>query len=420
VVTNGHCVDFPGTNEVLLDLPGLGSVVFDYFIDTQARQLRVPIQRIAYATMKGHDLALVELSLRVDELRRAGFEPWRPVLALPAADEPVVVVGAPLQVDSRLAYLRLSACQLEGRAPLVLEHTWRWYAFDRTGCTDIQPGSSGSPVISRLTGRVIGLLNTSNAGAPWYTACQIDSPCEPTGIDVTQPENSSYATPLIGVDRCFSGGDFDVTAPGCPLDPGTGTRHAPAVLGQHNPLLETAPLIQPRRTWNVRLTGPDYYRFKIVKLPEGDCRDLRGYGDVRRTTDAPVVDVALPTSDGYYLFCSIGGTTRRWGPAWQWVDFPTTSVVRIDTVPPTLPASVRITDGGVSYFVEFSTLGNEVAQYTIKVGPAGETSCADPGGYRYMFFEFTAVPKTTRPQILCVTPFDAAGNPGRVFEAVLP
>jgi hypothetical protein len=37
-----------------------------------------------------------------------------------------------------------------------------------------------------------------------------------------------------------------------------------------------------------------------------------------------------------------------------------------------------------------------------------------------MFFEFTAVPKTTRPQILCVTPFDAAGNPGRVFEAVLP
>ena len=235
VATNAHCVDFPGTNEVLHELPGRGTVTFDYFIDTQARQLRVPIRRIAYATMKGHDVAFVELSARVGELRDAGFEPWRPVLTLPDADEPVVVVGAPLQSDARLAFLRLAACRLEGRAPLVLEYIWHWWDFERTRCGDIQPGSSGSPVISRRTGRIVGLLNTTNAQVAWYTACQIDSPCEPTGVNAEQPEDTSYVTPLIGVDRCFVGGDFDMDAPGCPIDPGIGIRHSVGNLGHENP-----------------------------------------------------------------------------------------------------------------------------------------------------------------------------------------
>src|SRR5262245_60747230 len=174
VATNSHCVDFPGANDVHLDLPGSGSVVFDFFIDTQARQLRVPIRRVAYSSMKGQDLALVELTARVDELRRAGFEPWRPPLTLPADDEPVVVVGAPLQADPRQAFLRLAACRLEGRAPLLLEFSWHWYGFERNGCSDIQAGSSGSPVISRRSGRLVALINTSNEGAPWYSACEID------------------------------------------------------------------------------------------------------------------------------------------------------------------------------------------------------------------------------------------------------
>jgi hypothetical protein len=421
VATNAHCVDFPGTNEVLHDLPGRGSVVFDFFIDTQNRQLHVPIRRIAYATMKGQDLALVELSARIGELRRAGFEPWRPVLTLPAEDEPVVVVGAPLQADPRLAFLRLAACRLEGRARLLLEYTWHWYDFASTGCSDIQPGSSGSPVISRRTGRLVGLLNTSNAGAPWYTACQIDSPCEPAGTTSAQPEDTSYVTPLIGINRCFEGGgDFDVSAPGCPLDPGVGTKHSPGWLGSDNPLLASAPLVQPRRVWNVRVDGAPYYRYKVVKLPGGDCRDLRGYGDVRSTAQYPVIDEALPTSDGHYMLCGIGGATRGWGVGWQRTDFPTSSRIYIDTMPPTLPPPIRVTPESNGYFVEFFTFGNEVAQYTFKVGPAGETSCSDGNGYRYAFFGFTSVPKTSRPQILCAIPYDAASNPGAVYEAFLP
>src|SRR5262249_42535250 len=212
VATNGHCVAFPGTNQVLLDQPGSGSVVFDFFIDTQRRQLRVPVRRVAYATMKGQDIALGGLSGRGDDLRRAGYEPWRPVLNLPADDEPVVVVGAPLQVDPALAYLRLAACTLEGRAPRLFEFTWHWYGFERMGCSDIQAGSSGSPVISRRTGRIVALINTSNAGQAWDTACEINSPCEPTRTGSVQPENTSYATPLVGIDRCFPVSDVGGSA----------------------------------------------------------------------------------------------------------------------------------------------------------------------------------------------------------------
>jgi Trypsin-like peptidase domain len=419
VATNGHCVAFPGTNQVLLDQPGGGSVVFDFFVDTQSRQLRVPIRRVAYATMKGRDLALIELSARVDELRRAGFEPWRPVLTLPADDEPAVIVGAPLQVNPAAAFLRLAACRLEGRAPMLFEFTWHWYGFERTRCADIAPGSSGSPVFSRRTGRIVALINTSNAGQPWYTACQIDSPCEPTPTGSVQPENTSYATPLVGIDRCFSGGDFDVDASGCPLDPGHNVGYSPGQLGAQNPLLASAPLVPPRRTWNVAVTGTPYYRYKVVPVPAGDCRDLRGYGGVQRTVDRPVIDEPLPTKDGHYMLCGIGGQTRQWGSDWQSLDFPTSARVLIDTVPPTLPASIRITDSGPAYLIEFFDLGNEVAVYTYKFGTVGEISCADPAGYRFMFFDFVNVQKIGRPQVFCATPYDGASNPGQVFEALL-
>lgn len=420
VATNAHCVDFPGANVVLRDLPGRGTVTFDYFADTQARQRRVPIRRIAYATMKGHDIALVELDARMGELRAAGFAPWRPALTLPRADEPVVIVGAPLQRDPQVAFLRLAACRLEGRAPVVLEYIWHWYDFERTTCADIQPGSSGSPVISRRTGLVVGLVNTTNATAPWYTACQIDSPCEPTGVVATQPPATSYTTPLVGIDRCFVAGDLDVGAPGCPLDPGGGVALTPSVLGSTNPLITSTPVILPRRTWGVRMAGTSYYRYKVVRLPGGDCRDLRGYGDIRSTAQSPLIDDPLPTRDGFYMLCGIGGESRQWGTGWQSLDVPAVSRVYIDTIPSTVPAPIRIESSAGGYFVLFQTAGNEVAQYTVKYGPAGETTCADDTGYRYQFFEFMNVPRSDRAQVFCAMPYDAAGNRGVPFEAILP
>jgi hypothetical protein len=158
----------------------------------------------------------------------------------------------------------------------------------------------------------------------------------------------------------------------------------------------------------------------VVKVPDGDCRDLRGYGDVQSTTTAPVIDVALPSVEGHYMLCSIGGPTRRWGGDWQSVDFPTVTRVRIDTTPSTLPPPIAITETPTGYFVEFITLGNEVSIYTFKVGPAGDTSCTDASDYRLALLAFINVPKGARPQVFCAVPYDAAGNQGVLFEKLLP
>jgi hypothetical protein len=158
----------------------------------------------------------------------------------------------------------------------------------------------------------------------------------------------------------------------------------------------------------------------VVKVPEGDCRDLRGYGDVRSITTEPLVEEVLPTAEGHYMLCSIGGPTRRWGGDWQSVDFPTVTRVRIDTTPSTLAPPIAITETSSGYFVEFITLGTEVSNYTYKVGPAGETRCSDGRDYRLAFFEFITVPKGSRPQVFCALSYDGAGNQGVPFEQVLP
>jgi trypsin-like peptidase len=421
VATNGHCVAFPATNVVVREQPGQGFVVFNFFIDTTSRQVQVPIRRMAYATMKGQDIALVELSARIGELRRAGFEPWRPVLRVPEPDELVVVVGAPSQRNPQLSYLRLAACPLAGRAAFVYEFTWHWYGFARTRCLDLLPGSSGSPVISRRTGRIVALVNTTNAFAEPYSTCQPDSPCEPVGTGAVQPPGTSYATPMIRIDRCFDHiGEFDLNGSGCPLDPGTNTEHAPATLGSINPFLADVPIGPARSTWSVRITGPHaYYRYKVVRIPDDDCRDLRGYSDVMSITTTPVIADPLPSVEGHYMLCSIGGSTRRWGGDWQSVDFPTVTRVRIDMTPSTLAAPIAITETPTGYFVEFITLGIEVSTYRYKVGPAGETRCTEGSDYRLAILEFITVPKGGRPQVFCAVPYDAAGNQGVLFEKLL-
>src|SRR5262245_1160287 len=51
VLSNGHCSDFPGANDVLIDRPSpRGQVIFNYFVDTRNRQVPVAVERIAYAT----------------------------------------------------------------------------------------------------------------------------------------------------------------------------------------------------------------------------------------------------------------------------------------------------------------------------------------------------------------------------------
>ena len=82
--------------------------IFNYFADTAARAVSLPVSRIAYATMKGQDVAVLELAARYDEIVRRGFEPWRPAFIPYAPDESVVIVGAPITANAATLFLRLA------------------------------------------------------------------------------------------------------------------------------------------------------------------------------------------------------------------------------------------------------------------------------------------------------------------------
>jgi hypothetical protein len=424
VLTNGHCPEFPGANDVILDRPAPSThrVVFNYFADAVDRQVTVPVARIAYATMKGRDVAVLELAARYDEIVRWGFDPWTLAQASPPGHEPVVVVGAPLTRESATSFLRLAACRLESRAAVVLEYVWHWFDADRNRCSDISGGSSGSPVISQRTGRVLGLLNTTTAGAVPYTECFLNHPCEPVRGDVVGEANTSYTTPTIGLERCFDdGGRFDVRRQGCPLDPDQQVRVQPGFIGAENPRRPPTLLGPPRRNWDVRVSGPfDHYRYKVVSAAEGNCRDLQGYGAPRRVRDHQVVDDPLPQAEGYQFLCLVGGTGTRWGWSWQSIDHPTIVAIRIDTVPPRIPAPITITEGELSWSVSFGTLVPEISSYAFKFGAPGETRCDDPANYRLALIPFIALPKANRPYVFCAVPYDSAMNAGELFERLLP
>ena len=423
VLTNGHCPEFPGSNEVIVNrtAPASHRVVFNYFADTATRQFQVPVVRIAYATMKGQDLAVLELAARYDDIVRSGFDPWPVTLALPAPGEPLVIVGAPLTGVADLSFLRLASCRLESRAEVVLEYIWHWFDYFRNRCLDISGGSSGSPVISRRTGGLVGLVNTTTIGATAYSECFLNHPCEAVRGGVASQPNTSYMTPLIRINRCFDErGRFDVVRAGCPLDPGLHVDVTPAFLGAENPRRDQGLLTPPRRRWNVTVGGRfDYFRYKVVDAATGECRDLRGYGPSRRVSDNPVIDEPLPQAEGYKFLCVIGGTMTRGGERWQSVDHAAIVAVRIDTTPPRIAPPITVRELDISWVVEFRTIDPEISSYVYKFGRPGETRCDDPADYRRALIPFISLSKANRPYIFCAIPYDSALNQGRAFEALL-
>jgi hypothetical protein len=220
VLTNGHCVQLyyqPRTAfEVLRDQnveDRTMNVSFNYFADTQDKVVQVPIKSILYSTMKGIDLAVLQLASTTEELMKQGVTPVPIADSAPVPGAPIHIVGAPGGFTE--PFLRDSECLEEGVSDLV---EWHWH-FDRSHrnrCKDIARGSSGSPFLDRK-GQAYAIMNTQfeGTGAP----CALNNPCEisPTGFAVRK--DVVYGSSLIGLHRCFDArGMFQPEARACPLE----------------------------------------------------------------------------------------------------------------------------------------------------------------------------------------------------------
>ena len=140
----------------------------------------------------------------------------------------------------------------------------------------------------------------------------------------------------------------------------------------------------------------------------------------RRVSDYPMIDDPLPQVEGYQFLCVIGGRGTRWGDRWQSIDHPSIVAVRIDTIPPRIPARITMNESDIGWLIAFGTIDPEISAYAYKFGRPSETRCDDPAGYRGAMVPFISLPKPNRPYVFCAIPHDSALNPGLIFEALLP
>jgi hypothetical protein len=218
-VTEGRCAAPLDADDIVIEGDGQGRVVFNYFADAEHRQVTAPVVRIAYASVKGRNLALLQLGVSYQRLVEQVIRPWSVAWSpRTIVGDPIAVVGAPLTIDGKEDFLRLAFCRIDGVAPVVIEQGWQWFDAPFSQCRDLRSGTPGSPVLSVLARTVVGLISTASTGGERGTECALGHPCERTDAGTHTRRHANYISPLAGIVACFDrGGRFHIGEPGCPL-----------------------------------------------------------------------------------------------------------------------------------------------------------------------------------------------------------
>ncbi|NYE38365.1 hypothetical protein F4692_003513 [Nocardioides cavernae] len=210
VLTNGHCVRVPflDAREVLVGerrrtridlLDGDGRVA------TTVRAVR-----LQYATMFRTDVAVLSLRETYADLAADGVIPLVLATQGPARGDRVRIPSG--------YWTEQRTCRTRGTAYRLHEQVWDWSRSIRLPARDgcrIRGGYSGSPIVDRGTGLVVGVANTGYAGG---REC-VDSACEEDrrGHVVTRRQmNYGQQTALL-LGCLAEGRTLDLDVPGCRL-----------------------------------------------------------------------------------------------------------------------------------------------------------------------------------------------------------
>jgi hypothetical protein len=410
-ITNGHCVGIFGANELVIDRAAEGiSVAFDWFIDRPEHRV-VPVTTVAWASMRNTDLAVLALAATPDELRGVGIRGW-PLQAIrggTGASLDVVMLGVPVgapivDIPEAERYLRLGTCSLDVDPVILNERHWLWPEARRNDCPEVLPGNSGSAILDRASGGLVGLINTTTYKGEKGAECWLGRPCEANEDGEASLPDTSYAQPVGALATCF--GDDGVFALGdaCPLDAGGGVTSLDGAPIAVNPA-STDPLTGAPSPVSWRTTvitpSPTTYRYKIGPLATTACADEAGYS-APIATSIPIDD-DLPLTEQRLLLCAVAEGSPLGNAA--------IAVAYIDTTPPAADVTFAVTGSKAEgWRIEPVFNPPELSVFMIKLGPAKSTSCADSKGYEaYRRFPLD-VAGDKAPARFCAIGFDDAGN----------
>jgi hypothetical protein len=426
-ITNGHCVGINGANEILRDVSADGvRVAFDWFIDRPEHRL-VDVKKVAWASMHNTDLAILELDATPGELRPLGLKGWRPetLEAGGGASVDVVMLGIPVgvplvDIPEKERFLRLGTCSLDTDPVTLNERQWLWPASLPNDCPEVLPGNSGSAVIDRATGGLVGLINTTTFKGEGGAECWLGRPCEVTPDGEQALPDTSYAQPVGGLEQCFTDGAF---APGgsCPLAGGSALATLTGAPMAVNPATVDPVTGKPgQATWAtaVEAGANTWYRYKIGPLASTSCADEAGYGAPRAVTVA--VDDVLPATEQRLLLCVVTGPSATVDGTWQAPADAAIAVAYVDATAPTakIEFSAKGSRAG-GWRVEPIFNPPELSLFMIKFGKAGETACSDPDGYKPYRRQAVVVSGDLAPARFCAIGYDDAGNASKPAAKLL-
>ncbi|WP_434561134.1 trypsin-like serine peptidase [Pseudomonas sp. R1-6] len=406
VVTTGLCTRQIDESN-MTDTPISGHIYFSYFADTLLFQI-YPVKKVAWRSMHGTNLSIIELNVSLQELIRAGIKPLKLAQGQPTDGTDVLTVGASLGFPKNT--LRMAACTLQS-ADEVIKGQFVWRNNIMNQCSDLAGGSEGGPILDRYTNEIVGVLNTS-ATPEGFTPCEWHVPCMRTNSGYKPVPDNHYGTSTAFLNGCFVQGHLvkDVTA-SCALYPSFSVdleKNSPA---RYQRLVKQPDGTIAIPTWNYRFKiSTAFYRHKTVRTAK-HCENGQNYSDPISSVDA-FIDTDIGTQPGVYFLCIIGVDSS--GPA-----EPLTTLslpVEILDGAPTAQPNLSIY-AGIGVALEQSE--DQYHTYAIKFGPPETTDCTEAQEYEPYDQRGYLFENEELPQKFCSIAYDKMNQESKPREDLL-
>jgi len=418
VLTSGHCTDPQLSSEFIVNKPATGTVTFNFFHDTVQRQKTYSVSTINWSTLRGHDVSIIQLNRTLEQLIDDGINPLKIATNALTPGNDTLIVGAPID-----GFVQRMACEQDHQAA-ILEGPWRWVDQTSNRCMDVVSGISGSPVLSRYTNEIVGVLGTTTRGSDQHT-CSTGAPCEVSEGKVSKRLDTNYASPAQGLGNCFHEGNFEHAQTRCPLGPtwsfpiSTDASDYVKVQRDANGDINAWRWIQP-----MSLNAP-YYRYQFSRNL-ADCASMSGYSQAYASQqgDENHLDKDLQEGADLYFLCVIGlqrptDVPEQWDARnaivyWRWL-------MEGPAPPPQYKVDLIVAN---DYDVKAIPVRPylDADQYLYKSGNVRTVDCNGEDGFQKVptHTGIFHVSTAEGQQKVCLKGGDAAGNRGPTIDFLLP